>query len=500
MRSENIQSQTIGAITEHVNNLRTGEMISNLAQIAEERVKNLNFQDVCFNNALNKVEEIRKNVATPSKILGSDLTKHGEIAEMVEVGITNARNALKGLEDSATFENIGRTAPEDYLMNGMKVQSKFINGTNNTLKHILEHMDKYEYFGRDSSSFYHIPRDQYEVIMKVVNGEEVSGLSERSIKAILEKVNQIEKSSGKPFSEIIKPAISKYSEVQTNKVNETLDRHTEELTNDNDEMKKNIKQESKKKADVAKEQGQPSFGEATKVAGIAAVVSGGMTLAINVYKKRKEGKSFSDYSLEDWKEIGVDVGSKSIKGGVTGYAVYGLTNYTTMSAPMAGALVSATFGVSSLLSDYRNERIGFEDFVEQSEALCFETSLVALGGAIGQSVIPIPVVGAVIGSITANILVELGKNTLNEKEQQKINEYKKRYFYAVKELDYRLQIEFEKIVFKFNKLGDIMEFAFNFDINSELRFYKSIELATECNVKEAKILKSMNDIESYFTN
>ena len=45
-----------------------------------------------------------------------------------------------------------------------------------------------------------------------------------------------------------------------------------------------------------------------------------------------------------------------------------------------------------------------------------------------------------------------------------------------------------------------MEFAFNFDINSELRFYKSIELATECNVKEAKILKSMNDIESYFTN
>ncbi|MEZ9922079.1 hypothetical protein AB4342_18280, partial [Vibrio breoganii] len=89
-------------------------------------------------------------------------TKHGEVAEKIEIAIRNARqaldqNAFKPEEFTATFEGVGRTAPEDYIINGIEVQSKFINGINNNLKHVIDHMDKYDHFGRDGS-YYHIPK------------------------------------------------------------------------------------------------------------------------------------------------------------------------------------------------------------------------------------------------------------------------------------------------------------------------------------------------------
>ena len=60
----------------------------------------------------------------------------------------------------ATKDGVGRTAPEDYRVNGVAVQSKYINGTNNSLSHVLEHLEKYKdiNFGQDGS-YYVIPKD-----------------------------------------------------------------------------------------------------------------------------------------------------------------------------------------------------------------------------------------------------------------------------------------------------------------------------------------------------
>lgn len=68
----------------------------------------------------------------------------------------------------ATFEGVGRTVAADYKVHGVDVQSKYINGANNSLSHVLKHMKdykgNYEAFGKDG--YYVIPKDQYEQIKK----------------------------------------------------------------------------------------------------------------------------------------------------------------------------------------------------------------------------------------------------------------------------------------------------------------------------------------------
>ncbi len=164
-RDHLIRDQASAAFVDVVNNTRIqNELTRQLAQ------------DAAWNHAQEQIDKVREFVGSPEKILGSALTKHGEIAEQVEVGIRNARSALHQNDLTATFDGVGRTAPEDYMVDGTAVQSKFINGAVKNLDHVMEHMNKYTSFGRDGS-YYHIPKDHYETITKVMNGESVEGLS-----------------------------------------------------------------------------------------------------------------------------------------------------------------------------------------------------------------------------------------------------------------------------------------------------------------------------------
>ena len=97
---------------------------------------------------------------TPEHILGNPKTKHGEIAENVDVWFHNADQIMHNRKADATFEDVGRTVAADYKVHGVDVQSKYINGANNSLSHVLKHMKdykgNYEAFGKDG--YYVIPK------------------------------------------------------------------------------------------------------------------------------------------------------------------------------------------------------------------------------------------------------------------------------------------------------------------------------------------------------
>ena len=169
---------------------------------AEQLATELSKQDRAFFAAVGEIDKVRDFVGSPENILGNASTKHGEIAEQVEVGIRNAKSLLNSSETRATFEGVGRTAPEDYLIDGIKVQSKFVNGLGNNLDHVLDHMKKYENFGRDGS-YYHIPKNQYEIINKILKGQQVEGITSRTAQKIQEKAQEIEQVSGRPFSQTV---------------------------------------------------------------------------------------------------------------------------------------------------------------------------------------------------------------------------------------------------------------------------------------------------------
>ena len=225
--------QLIGSAVNALNQARIDDMVVKLSH-----------QDIAFVLAREQMQKVRDFIASPGNILGSMNTKHGEIAEQVEVGLRNSEQAIKeGLQDAttfrATFEGVGRNARMDYLIDGIEVQSKFINGTNKNLMQILKHMDEYSNFGKDGS-FYHIPKDTWQEIQDVLDGKPVEGLKSTTIEAIKAKVAEIESETQRPFAEVVRPGISDYKDVQLGKINETLDKHDQELARQNDAKRTEI--------------------------------------------------------------------------------------------------------------------------------------------------------------------------------------------------------------------------------------------------------------------
>lgn len=456
--------------------------VINDQRIRDEAIQ-LVAQDQALIKALEQIEAVREFLGNPEQILGSELTKHGEIAEHVEVGVRNARAALLQQEMPATFEGIGRTAAADYSIDSTFVQSKFINGISKNLDHVLKHMDKYADFGRDGS-YYHIPKDTYETILRVKNGLPVDDLSERTKATILDKIKLIEEQSGgKAFETVVQPSTSDYAEVQQGKVFETLDKRDQELKNDNAKIKEEIVDQHK-----------PSLSGAAEAAAIAGAVGGVLSFGTALYSKYKQGRNpfKGEMSIEDWKEVGVTTTKGAAGGAITGGAVYLLTNNASLPAPFAGAVVIAAKGVYSLLSDYNEGKITFDEFVDLGLIVCSESAIVGLATAAGQTLIPIPILGAVIGSLAGKLLTEIatGKSAdIAKRMRKEMDEF-------LAKVDAEYQAIIKKIDAEFERLGKLTETAFNVQRNIEL-LSASIDLARAYGVAETEIIHNHSELDEF---
>lgn len=493
------QEQAIGGVANIINQDRVQEMNKLVIENSKYQNSLLQKQDLNFTEALKEVNKVRDFVNNPKNILGSDLTKHGEVAESLEVHIRNAKDVLEGKIKVVTFEGVGRTAPEDYLINGVDVQSKFYNGINNTLnKGILEHMGKYETFGRNGS-FYHIPKDQYETIEKVMNGESIKGLTQGTIDKIKDNISKIELRSGQTFTDVVKPGISNYNEVQLGIVHKTIDGHEEAVELRHEKIQNSINDDSKLKRETIKVEHQPSLDEALKIVGIGAIIGGASSIILNIYEKKKEGKSLNDFSSDDWKSVGVDFSKGAAKGGVTGGVIYGITNYSDIGAPIASAMVSASFGVAKLAEAYKEGKISQNEYIDQGQLLCLDSGAVALGATAGQVLIPIPIVGALVGTYATKIFMTISAKHLSKKSNEIKRILDREYSEAMARFNVHYQKLISEILEEYENVGGIMKIAFDFDMNnSVLNLNASIELAELHGVDKKRILRTDNDFEDYF--
>lgn len=470
-----IKDQLIGSMINEINSNRIMNEIYELTN-----------QDINFSKALSEIYNVRNFVGSPENILGNQLTKHGEIAEHVEVGISNARSYIKGGEKIATFDGVGRTAPEDYIVNGLNVQSKFYNGINNGLKNgVLAHLEKYQNFTEDGG-FYHIPKDQYLTIQKILNEEDVENLSSKTLNTIKSSINEIERVTGKSFTDVIKPTISDYSEVQQGVIHETLNSHEKDIISKNEHRIDEIKLEHK-----------ANFQEGFKATIGAAFVGGTLSFTTSVYKHYKNGKNIfkNELSKEEFKELGVDTSKGFALGGITGASIYGLTNYSSLSAPFAAAIVGATKSLSSLTMDYNKGEITLSEFIDMGLIVCSESSIVGIATAAGQMIIPIPALGAVIGSLSGVIMLKL----LGEDSGKTISQVKKEMNDFLNGLDEAYLNVIDKIIKEFDELGDLTTIAFDLKLNTNL-LSRSLDLARAYGVKETLLLKNKKEIDNYFLN
>lgn len=441
-------------------------------------------QDLLFEQASIHIENVRSALDRPENILGAIQTKHGEIAEMAEIGVRSAWDTLNQVPMSATVEGVGRTAAADYILNGVDVQSKFLNGVNNSLRAVQEHMGKYPNFG-DGRGIWVIPRDQYDTIMRVLDSEP-TGLSARAEEAIRRNIESIESATGRDFTQAVRPASFDYPEVQLGKIDDTLDNRQDQLSSENESRK-----------DAIAEQHDASLAGGLKASAAGAAIGAGVSFTRACFTKyREDGKNVfkGDFTADDWKEVGLDTGEGAVVGGVSAAALYYLTNYQSLSAPLAGAMVAAVKGLAPLVTSYGNGEINESEFLDLGFLVCSEVGLVAGVALLGQALIPVPVLGAFIGSVAGQALAGIVTSTVRGAAvaiQQQID-----VFQAHLTKSERGQLA--SLQARYGTFEKLTAAAFDASVNAEI-LQSSVELARAYGVPDSKLLLSVPAVDAFMT-
>lgn len=469
VKTDSLLDQTMASLVQMANAAR------NAAGAAKEQAQNLLYEQASI-----YIDTVREFIDKPGNILGSPATKHGEIAEVAEVGVRNAWDVLNGLAPSASLHP-NRIGPVDYIMQGSDVQSKFYNGVRNTLGGVAEHLEKYPGFP-EGKSHYAIPKDQHELLQKALSGED-TGLSQKSIDSLKRSVQDIEVLTGRDFDDVVRPASFDYKEVQAEGIDEALDKRQDGLSKAND-----------KRVDNFRTQHAPSWQEGLKTTAIAAGVGAGVSFVRASFVKYREGKSIfkGQFSTEDWKDVGLDTVQGAAIGGATGGALYLMTNCAAMSAPLAGAVVSAVKGLAPLVQGYRAGKLSLEQLVDTGCMVCAEVGMVAAATAVGQVVIPVPVLGALVGSIAGQVLSSI----LPREVQGSSAAIAARVAEYAAALDAQQKQVLDDLLARFARLGELTLAAFDVRLNADI-LASSATLARTYGVEESKILRTTQDVDQF---
>jgi hypothetical protein len=163
---------------------------------------------------------------------------------------------------------------------------------------------------------------------------------------------------------------------------------------------------------------------------------------------------------------------------------------------VASAYVTAAFGIAAQAKALGDGNVSEEDFVINCETVCLDVTISAIASAAGQVVIPIPVLGAVIGNVAGEFVYELCKKYGTMKSQRIIEGYNAQ----MQELNQRLSIQYLGVVIEIQRAlkryEDLEKMAFDDDVNRT--FSGSIALADEVGVESSKILRNKEDIDDFF--
>lgn len=477
---KNGQEQAVASWINYLNQVRLDRLMEALQK-----------EELNLNEAMSTIGEtlktISRDIVNNGKGRGGQYGMHGFIAEVAECGIGNAREQIEG--KAPIYEWINDNGPEDLRRGATLIQQKFVNGGGHlSLQAIRMHLNAYPDF-LDNGGVYQIPEDHYEKIKWLLSISEKeankmpTSTGDFSLKQWRE-VHEFFKNGDIPLDKV-EPSKLKYSEVQKGTYEQTFSKEKDSLRKRNQERKEQAYNKSK-----------PTLSEGAKATAAAAAIEGAMALCLGIAEKRKSGKKFNAFDEEDWKEIAATTGKGTLKGSIRGASIYTLTNFTATPAAVASAMVTATFGIAEQAYQLKQGNVNEQRFIENTEMLCLDASVSALSSFAGQILIPVPVLGAVIGNTVGTMMYQIAKDNLSAREQKIFEEYAE----AVRQLDVSLQDQYQEFV---NEIGkdtklfmELLNRAFAPDIR--VAFEGSIDLAKSCGVPVDEILDSKEKIASYF--
>ncbi len=457
------------------------------AHRAGELAAALRGQDRAFLDAMRELHVVWDFMGSPGNILGRTDTKHGEIAEQVHVGVSRARDVLYGRAPAATFDGVPRTDPVDYRVDDVDIQSKYYNGLRNTLDGVASHAEKYPDFAGEHGR-YHIPRDQHQRLEELRQTGRIKGVSDRRVAAIQRRADDLERTTGRSANDLIEPGDASYREVQRGRVHDTLQDREDRLARENENLRQ-----------AARAEHGPSLAGLGTAAAFGATAGGGVGLAQAIWVKCREGRNpfRGEFSIQDWQDVGVVAAQGAGGGAVAGSTVYVLTNSTALAAPFAGSLVSALMGVGALLRDYHAGTIDGDQFVEMSHIVAMDAAVVGLAVGAGQTLVPVPMLGALLGSLTGKLVASALKDGLGESAAAlaaRLAEYERD---AIEQLDEECRALVQRLDAWFGNLERLAETAFDPETNTALRLKASIRIARTLGVPEDRVLRTTSDLDAF---
>jgi len=473
------QEQAAAAWINQLNQLRLDGLVASLAR-----------QDVNLDRALSSIQEaltqISRDVVSVNR--GGQKGMHGFIAEVAEVGVGNAREQILG--NAASYQWVNDNGPVDLLRDGIAIQQKFVAaGGRFGLGAIAEHLEKYPDYIR-SGGKYQIPSDHFEVIQRLhrMSAEDAGRFLGRGGEGPSfkdwQRVQAFFETGEVPFDSL-EPSKLKYAQVQRGTYETTLTTEQDSLRESDTLRRKELHHESR-----------PTLQQALQATAVAATVEGSTTFVLAIVAKRREGTRLKDFTSEDWQAIASETGLSATKGGVRGLSLYALTNFTATSAAVASSLVSAAFGIAEQANRLRRGEIGEQEFLENAELVSLEVTVSALSSLLGHVLIPIPVVGAVIGNTVGTLMYRSVSSSLSKREVELIEEYLEEQ----RQLDDKLTAQYQDLI---NELTvsmslyvEVLDRAFSPDVRIALD--GSVELALSLNVPPEDVLDSAEKARTYF--
>ena len=471
------QEQAVAAWVGLINQLRVNELIEGLNQ------QDQNLEDAMrsMDWALGEID----NLIVANR--GGNKGVHGFIAEVAECGLENAQHLVHG--DKPVMEWVNDNGAADLLRDGVEIQVKFVSsGGKFSLDAVAAHLEKYPDF-LDKDGVYQIPKDYLETVRalyempkeeaaKLVSSD--GGPSYTTWKTVHEYFD----SSGISIDDL-EASKFEYSEVQKNAIADKMAEEKGKLADESERIKKDLYEGHK-----------PTPQEGAKAAVVGAALESATSFALSVKRHLGDGKRIGDLTQDDWLEIAQDSGMGFAKGGIRGGAVYGLNNYTATPAAVASALVTASFGVADCAYRFRNGELSEVQFIEQSEIACLDASVSAFSSFVGQALIPVPVLGALVGNAVGATVYELGKDFYGAQEAALLE----RYAEEVRSLDDQLERDYAVCIgdLRRNMAAYVSLLDRAFSPNAVVAFNGSVELAASLKVPEDEILHTRQEIDDFF--
>ena len=472
------QEQAVAAWVYYLNQIRIKELALALQS------QHGNFVDAMgsIEDAWEKIQDL----ITSNR--GGDKGLHGFIAEIAQVGLGNAKELLHGRD--GIYEWVNDNGPSDLIKDGIPVQMKFVQqGGKFSLNAIEHHLSNYPDFITKKGGKYQIPKDFYEDIKTIWETPEAvaNKWSRNDGKFTLKNWKYVHEllSSNELSFEDIEPSDLTYDSVQKNTIEETISTISDRLSDENKVLEEELVKEH-----------QPTLLEGIATAGMAAAAEASTTAFIAIKKKRRAGKKLKEFTPDDWKEIAGESAIGAGKGGIRGISIYVLSNYTLTAPAVANTLVTASFGIAEQAHKLRTGEISEKEFIDNSEMLSLETACSALFSCIGGTLIPIPILGALIGNAVGSMLFSTGKDVLSAREQELIAQYQADQMMLDEELQQQYESCLKQLKESFDRFLSIMTQAFSPDI--EQAFVGSIELAKDFGVPDDEILDTKEKVSAYF--